>query len=88
MNINKIEIKSFFKLSPTIINYILKLVDDNKTCTIKKIKQLIFDEFKTNISVQLIYNILKKNDYVYKKFKINNNPYSIDDQVNQFKKNY
>ncbi len=86
MNINKIEIKSFFKLSPTIINYILKLVDDNKTYTIKKIKQLIFDEFKTNISVQLIYNILKKNDYVYKKFKINNNPYSIDDQVNQFKK--
>ena len=86
MNINKIEIKSFFKSSPTIVNYILKLVDDNKIYTVKKIKQLIFDEFKTNISVQLIYNILKKNDYVYKKFKFNNNPYSIDEQVNQFKK--
>ncbi len=86
MNINKIGIKSFFKSSPTIINHILKLVDDNKIYTVKQIKQLIFDEFKTNISVQLIYNILKKNDYVYKKFKFNNNPYSNDEQVDQFKK--
>jgi len=86
MNENKIEIKSFFKSSPAIIKFILKSIDDNKINTVKKIKQLIFDEFKTNISTQLIYNILKKNDYVYKKFKFNNNPYSNDEQVNQFKK--
>ena len=85
MNKNKIEIKSYFKSSPTIIKYILKSIDENKIYTVKKIKQLIFDEFKTNISTQLIYNILKKNDYVYKKFKFNNNPYSNDEQVEQFK---
>lgn len=86
MNKNKIETKSFFKSSPSIINFILKLIDEDKTNTVKQIKDLIFNEFKTKISVQLIYNILKKNNYVYKKFKFNNNPYSISDQVNQFKK--
>lgn len=84
MNENKFEIKSFFKSSPIIINFILKSIDNNKTITIKQIKKLILDEFKIDISVQLIYNILKNNNYVYKKFKFNNNPYSIDEQVKQF----
>jgi transposase len=86
MNKNKIEIKSFFKSSPSIINFILKSIDEDKTNTVKQIKDLIFNEFKTNVSIQLIYNILKKNNYVYKKFKFNNNPYSVSEQVNQFKK--
>jgi len=86
MNKNKIEIKSFFKSSPTIVKYILKSIDENKINTVNKIKLLIFGEFKINISTQFIYNILKKNNYVYKKFKFNNNPYSIDEQVDQFKK--
>ena len=84
MNENKFEIKSFFKSSPIIINFILKSIDNNKTITVKQIKKLILDEYKIDISVQLIYNILKNNNYVYKKFKFNNNPYSIDEQVSQF----
>ena len=86
MNKNKIEIKSFFKSSPTIINYILKSIDENKINTVNKIKQSIFTDYKINISTQFIYNVLKKNNYVYKKFKFNNNPYSIDEQVDQYKK--
>ena len=46
MNKNKIEIKSYFKSSPTIIKYILKSIDENKIYTVKKIKQLIFDELE------------------------------------------
>ena len=84
MNKNKIGIKSFFKSSPTIINFILNAIDKNKISTVKQIKDLIFNEFKTNVSIQFIYNILKKNDYIYKKFKFNNNPYSIEEQVKQF----
>ena len=86
MNINKIEIKSFFKSSPTIVQYITKFVDENKINTVKQIKESIFNEFKIDISTQLIYNILKKNDYVYKKFKFNNNPYSNEQQIEQFEK--
>ena len=86
MNKNKIEIKSFFKSSPTIIQFILKSVDENKINTVKQIKDSIFTEFKIIISTQLIYNILKNNDYVYKKFKFNNNPYSNEEQIEQFKK--
>lgn len=86
MNINKFEIKSFFKSSPTIVKYITKFVDENKIDTVKQIKESIFKEFKIDVSTQLIYNILKKNDYVYKKFKFNNNPYSNEEQVEQFEK--
>ncbi len=85
MNKNKIEIKSFFKSSPTIIDFILKFIDKNKTHTVRHIKEIVFNEFKTNISTQLIYNILKKNNYVYKRFKFNSNPYTNEEQVNQFK---
>ena len=81
----KINLKlNLFKSSPIIINFILKSIDNNKTITVKQIKKLILDEYKIDISVQLIYNILKNNNYVYKKFKFNNNPYSIDEQVSQF----
>ena len=64
MNRNKISIKSFFKSSPTIINFILKAVDKNKITTIKQIKDLILDEFKTNVSIQLIYNLKKMIMYI------------------------
>lgn len=85
MNEHKIKIKSFFKSSPKIVEFILKSINDNKIYTVKQIKDLISTEYHVNISTQLIYNILKKNNYVYKKFKFNNNPYSIKEQVEQFK---
>ena len=63
----KINLKlNLFKSSPIIINFILKSIDNNKTITVKQIKKLILDEYKIDISVQLIYNILKNNNYVYK----------------------
>jgi hypothetical protein len=84
MNKNKISVKSFFKSSPTIVSFILKTIEESKINTIEQIKDLIKKEFKIDVSIQLIYNILKKNDYVYKKYKLNKNPYSVEDQVKQF----
>ena len=86
MHQNKTVIKSFFKSSPFLVNYIIKTMENNKILTVKEIKELILKEFKLEVSTQLIYNTLKANGYVYKKFKINNNPYKIEDQVSQFKK--
>lgn len=82
----KSNIKSFFKLSSTIVDFIIKTLKENITITVKNIKEHISKEFNLCISLQLIYNILKQNGYVYKKFKINNNPYSIEEQVKQFEK--
>jgi len=81
MNKNKIGVKSFFKSSDTLNNFIIKTVNDNKTITVKQIKKMVFNDYKIEISMQFIYNLLKKKGYVYKKFKINSNPYSIEEQV-------
>jgi len=81
---NKLKIKSYFKSSPAIVNFILDTIIKKRTSTVKEIRELVLTEFKTNISIQFIYNILKKNGYTYKKFKINNNPYSLLQQVAQF----
>ena len=60
MNEHKIKIKSFFKSSPEIIEFILKSIRDNKIYTVKQIKDLILTEYHIEVSTQLIYNILKK----------------------------
>lgn len=86
MHQNITVIKSFFKSSPSLVNFIIKTIDNNKIFTVKEIKELIFKEYKLEVSTQFIYNLLKKNGYVYKKFKINNNPYKIEEQISQFKK--
>jgi transposase len=54
-------------------------MENNKILTVKEIKELILKEFKLEVSTQLIYNTLNENGYIYKKFKINNNPYKIED---------
>jgi hypothetical protein len=86
MHQNKLVVKSFFKSSPSLVNFIIKSMENNKILTVKEIKELIYKEFKLDISTQLIYNKLKENGYVYKKFKINNNPYKLEEQVEQFEK--
>jgi hypothetical protein len=86
MHQNKLVVKSFFKSSPSLVNFIIKSMENNKILTVKEIKESIYKEFKLDISTQLIYNKLKKNGYVYKKFKINNNPYKLEEQVKQFEK--
>ena len=86
MHQNKLVVKSFFKSSPSLVNFIIKSMENNKILTVKEIKELIYKEFKLDISTQLIYNKLKENGYVYKKFKINNSPYKLEEQVEQFEK--
>jgi hypothetical protein len=55
----KINLKlNLFKSSLIFINFILKLIDNNKIITLKQIKKLILYEFKIYISVQLNINIL------------------------------
>ena len=41
---NKFTIKSFFKLTPTLNNYILKCVEDNKIITVKQIQKSVLKE--------------------------------------------
>jgi len=86
MHKNKTSIKSFYKSSPHLIEYITKYITSNHITTIKDIKINIKKEFNLVVSEQFIYNILKKEGYVYKKFKYNNNPYTLVDQVKQFEK--
>jgi hypothetical protein len=50
-------------------NFILKSVEDNKIYTIKEIKQLVLNHFKIDISIQLIYKILKKMTMFIKSLK-------------------
>ena len=83
---NKISIKSFYKSSPYLIEHIKKYINNNHISTINDVKENIKKEFNLDISIQFIYNILKKEGYVYKKFKYNNNQYSVEEQVKQFQK--
>ena len=77
---------SFYKRTPELVEYIIKKIKENSIYTIENIKDLIVNEFKLNISSQLIYNILKKQNFVYKKLKKINNPYEIEQQVLQLEK--
>ena len=77
---------SFYKKTPEIVEFIIKKIKDNSIYTIENIYDMIVKEFKIKISRQLIYNILKENNYVYKKLKRINNPYKIEEQLKQFEK--
>jgi transposase len=76
----------YYKLSQHIETYMINSIKKNPTITAKDIKKNILTEYQMTISLQFIYNVLKKNGYTYKKFKICNNQYPIDEQVSQFKK--
>ncbi len=78
--------KSFYKKTPEIVEFIIKKIKEHSIYTIKKLKELIVKEYKLDISSQLIYNILKENNYVYKKLKRINNPYKIEEQIKQLEK--
>jgi len=81
---NKKKSNSFYKISLEIENFINECFKKNCLYRIDDIKKLIFTNYKLNISIQSIYKILKKNCYVYKRLKKNNNLYSIEEQVKQF----
>ena len=78
--------KSFYKKTPELVEYIIKKIKEHSIYTIQNIKELIIKEFQLKVSCQLIYNILKKQNFVYKKLKRINNPYEIEQQVTQLEK--
>ena len=82
MHKNKKNIKSFFKITPIIQEFILKKIKENCIFTSLELQNVLFNEFKVKISTQAIYLILKKNNYVFKKIRKNNNPYTIEKIVN------
>ena len=71
------------KITIQIENFIIDSIKKNNCLTANDITIMVHDEFNTNLSLTSIYNILKKNNYVYKKTKINVNPYSFNDQKQQ-----
>jgi transposase len=77
---------SFFKISPEIEKFIKEKIKEKSIYTSNELSELILKEFKIKISLQSVYKILKKNNYVYKKIRRVNNPYTIKEQVEQFKK--
>lgn len=83
---NKKKVKSFYKKTPEIINYVMKLIKENSILTAQNIKDNIKKEFNIIVSMQLIYNIFKEQNYIFKKLKKINNPYSIDEQIKQLEK--
>ena len=86
MHKNKIKTTSYYKLSETMSKFIIDNVKKIKIITANDIKLMVLNEFKINISLQLIYNILRRNGFTYRKLRKNNNPYSIKEQIDQFKK--
>ena len=71
------------KITEQIENFIIEQVKNNRLLVANDIKNLVFNKFNLNISLPTIYNIFKRNNYTYKRTKININPYSLDDQKEQ-----
>lgn len=86
MHKHKKNIKSFFKITPIIEEFILKKIKEKCIFTSVELQNIVLTEFKTKISIQAIYLIFKKYDYVFKKIRKINNPYTIKEQVEQLEK--
>jgi hypothetical protein len=71
------------KITNEIEKFIIEQIKNNSSMVANDIKNLIFKKFNLNISLPTIYNIFKKNNYTYKRTKININPYSLEDQKQQ-----
>jgi transposase len=72
-----------YKINNKIEKFVIEQIELNNTLSAKNIIELIKDKFNINISLTSIYNLLKKNNYTYKKTSININPHSFDDQKQQ-----
>ena len=71
-----------YKINDTIHNFIIESIKNNNCLTAKDIVSNIYEKYKINVSLTTIYNVFKKNNYVYKKTKTNINPYSFEEQYN------
>ena len=80
------KVTSFYKKTDILVEFIINKIKEKSIYTIADIKELIHKEFKLKVSTQLIYNILKEKNYVYKRIKRVNNPYTIEEQIKQFEK--
>ena len=69
-----------YKINNEVEKFIIDTIKIYKTYIAKDIIQLVKQKFKISISDSSIYNIYKKNNLTYKNVKINNNPYSIEEQ--------
>ena len=61
-----------------MIEYIIGSIKENRIITAKDLKSNILKELHIDVSLQLIYNVLKEEKYVFKKIKKVNNPYTIN----------
>ena len=77
---NKIEKKSFYKITPFINDYVIDKIKNNPIFTAKNIIDNLYKDNKIRLSTTSIYTIYKKNNLTYKKVKFNNNPNPISEQ--------
>jgi transposase len=83
---NRKIVSSFYKRTQILEEYIIEKIKEKSIYTIAELKEKIKNEFKINVSLQFIYNIIKEKNYVYKKIKRINNPYPLEEQVKQLEK--
>lgn len=83
---HKQKVLSFYKKTPKMIEYIIGSIKENRIITAKDLKSNILKELHIDVSLQLIYNVLKEEKYVFKKIKKVNNPYTIEEQIKQIEK--
>lgn len=86
LHTKRLKPESKIKTTDEIINFIIKKIKENPILILNDLRNIILKEFKIEMSIQLIFLILKKNNFRYKKIKKNNNPYTIEQQVAQFTK--
>ena len=75
--------RSNYKINNNIEKFIIDSINNNSILVAKDFVGLVKNKFKIDILLTSIYNIFKKNNYVYKKTTININPHSFDDQEQQ-----
>ena len=78
----------FYKIYQAYMDIVKELRQIKEKCifTSVELQNIVLTEFKTKISIQAIYLIFKKYDYVFKKIRKINNPYTIKEQVEQLEK--
>ena len=72
-----------YKINSIINDFIIDSIKNNNCLTAVELVDMIFIKFKIKISLSSVYNIFKKNNYVYKKTTVNINPYTFEEQENQ-----
>jgi hypothetical protein len=70
-------------IKDSIDNFIIDSIKSNVFLSANEIIKLINRKFNKSVSMTYVYNVLNKNNYSYKKIKINSNPYSKEKQKEQ-----